>query len=150
MNARGFARCITARTSCQGGCEGDDQVPAHRRNRVCDMSFGADGWRLGVYNFGKCQTSRIDRLRRRLRGKVWPARRSGRHKPRCTRWRDGGVMMEATPAPSFVVPEAEFLFQLLVIALDPPTQFREIDQAIEGHVRREGGQPVFGGLGLTL
>src|SRR3954449_3216478 len=59
-------------------------------------------------------------------------------------------MMEATPAPSFVVPEAEFLFQLLVIALDPPTQFREIDQAIEGHVRREGGQPVFGGLGLTL
>ena len=90
MNARGFARCITARTSCQGGCEGDDQVSAHRRNRVCDMSFGADGWRLGVYNFGKCQTSRIDRLRRRLRGKVWPARRSGRHKPRCTRWRDDG------------------------------------------------------------
>ena len=48
------------------------------------------------------------------------------------------------------MPEAEFLFQLLVIALDPPTQFREIDQAIEGHVRGEGGQPVFGGLGLTL
>src|SRR3954468_15873102 len=59
-------------------------------------------------------------------------------------------MMEATPAPSFVVPEAEFLFQLLVIALDPPTQFREIDQALEGHVRRDGGQPVFGGLGFTL
>src|SRR3954451_13859675 len=59
-------------------------------------------------------------------------------------------MMEATPAASFVVPEAQFLFQLLIIALDPPTQFREIDQAIERHVRRDGGQPVFGGLGLTL
>src|SRR4051794_28007093 len=59
-------------------------------------------------------------------------------------------MMEAAPAPSFVVPEAQFLFQLLIIALDPPAQFGQIDQAIERHVRRNGGQPVFGGLGLTL
>src|SRR3954451_13393567 len=59
-------------------------------------------------------------------------------------------MMEAAPAPSFVVPEAQFLFQLLIIALDPPAQFGQIDQAIERHVRRNGGQPVFGGLALTL
>jgi hypothetical protein len=59
-------------------------------------------------------------------------------------------MMEAAPATPLVVFKAEFLFQLLVIALDPPAQFGQIDQAIEGHVRREGGQPVFGGLGLTL
>src|SRR3954469_8494711 len=59
-------------------------------------------------------------------------------------------MMEAAPAPSFVVPEAQFLFQLLIIALDPPAQFGQIDQAIERHVRRNGGQPVFGRLGLTL
>ena len=59
-------------------------------------------------------------------------------------------MMEAAPAASFIVSKAEFLFKLLVIALDPPAQFREIDQATEGDVRREGGQPVFGGLGLTL
>src|SRR5215208_7859723 len=31
-----------------------------------------------------------------------------------------GMMMEATPAASLVVPEAEFLFQLLVIAFDAP------------------------------
>src|SRR3954463_3882536 len=59
-------------------------------------------------------------------------------------------MMEAAPAASLIVSKAQFLFQLLVIALDPPAQFRQIDQALEGHVRREGGQPVPGGLGLTL
>src|SRR5512144_627281 len=59
-------------------------------------------------------------------------------------------MMEAAPAASLVVPQAEFLFQLLVIALDPPAQFGQIDQAIERHVRRDGGEPILGGLGLAL
>ena len=44
-------------------------------------------------------------------------------------------MMEAAPAASLVMPEAEFLFELLVIALDPPAQFGQIDQSGEGHVR---------------
>ncbi len=92
MNAGGFARCVTARTSCQGGCEGDDQMSAHRRNRVCDMSFGTAGRRLGVEDFGERQMSRIyRRQRRRLRGEPSPARRSGRHRRRCTRW----VMVES-------------------------------------------------------
>src|SRR3954453_21613573 len=51
-------------------------------------------------------------------------------------------MMEPAPAASLVVPKAQFLFQFLVIALDPPAQFGQINQAIEGHVRREGGQPI--------
>src|ERR687893_1108927 len=59
-------------------------------------------------------------------------------------------MMEAAPAAPLVVPETQFLFELLIIALDPPAQFRQIDQAIEGHVGWEGGQPILGGLGLTL
>ena len=58
--------------------------------------------------------------------------------------------MEAAPAASLVVPQAEFLFQLLVIALDPPAQFGQIDQAIEWSVGREGGQPILGGLGVAL
>src|SRR3954451_18434578 len=61
-----------------------------------------------------------------------------------------GVMMEAAPAAPLIVSQAQFLFQILVIALDPPAQFREIDQALEGHVRWDGGQPVFDRLGLTL
>src|SRR5215218_2411158 len=56
-------------------------------------------------------------------------------------------MMEAA---SLVVSQAQLLFQLLVIALDPPAQFGQIDQAIEGHVRREGGQPILGGFGVAL
>src|SRR4051812_16881616 len=59
-------------------------------------------------------------------------------------------MMETPPATSLVVPETEFLFQLLVIAFDPPAQFGQIDQAIERHVRWDGGQPILGGLGLGL
>src|SRR4051812_12897355 len=59
-------------------------------------------------------------------------------------------MMEAAPAASLVMSQAEFLFQLLIIALDPPAQLGQIDQAIEGHVRRDGGQPILGGLGVTL
>src|SRR4051812_22412227 len=59
-------------------------------------------------------------------------------------------MMETAPAASLVVPQAEFLFQLLVIALYAPTQFRQVDQAIKGHVRRDGGKPVFGGLRVAL
>jgi hypothetical protein len=94
----GFARCVTARTSRQGGCEGDDQMSTHRRNRVGDMSFGADGRRLGVCNFGEPQASRIDRWRRRqLRGEPSPARRSGRHRRRYTAWRDGGSRASRVP-----------------------------------------------------
>src|SRR4051812_39519343 len=59
-------------------------------------------------------------------------------------------MVETAPAASLVVSQAEFLFQLLVIALDAPAQFGDIDQAIEGHVRQDGGQPVFGGLRVAL
>jgi hypothetical protein len=95
---QGFARCVTARTSYQGGCEGDDQVSLDCRDRVCDMSFGADRQRLGVDDFWKCQASRIDRRRRRrLRGEVSPARRSGRHRRRCTAWRDDGSRASRAP-----------------------------------------------------
>jgi hypothetical protein len=66
-------------------------VSADRRDRVCDLPFGADGRRLGVRDFGERQTPRTYRRhRRQLRGKSAPARRSGRHRRRCTGWRDGG------------------------------------------------------------
>src|SRR3954463_3394597 len=42
-----------------------------------------------------------------------------------------GVMMEAAPAASLIVSKAEFLFQLLIIAFDPPAQLGQIDQAIK-------------------
>ena len=59
-------------------------------------------------------------------------------------------MVEAAPTASFVVSQAQFLFQLLVIAFDAPAQLGQIDQAIKGHIRREGGQPILGGFGPAL
>src|SRR3954453_7390913 len=59
-------------------------------------------------------------------------------------------MMETTQAASLVVPQTQFLFQLLVIALDAPAQLGQIDQAIEGYVRRKGGKPIFGRLSVAL
>ena len=40
----------------------------------------------------------------------------------------GGVMMKAAPAPSFVMIEPEFLLEVLVIPLDPPAQLGHVDQ----------------------
>src|SRR5215213_1777328 len=118
MDAGGFARFIAAWTSHQSGCEGDDQVSADRRDRVYDVSFGTDGRRFGVDNFGKRQTSRIDWPRRRLRGNPRPFGDQEGIGGKA----QGGVMVEAAPAASFVMSEAQFLFQLLVIALDAPAQ----------------------------
>src|SRR3954466_5760163 len=107
------ALCVAAGTSRQGGCDGDDQVSAHCRDRVRDMSFGADGRRLGVDDFGERQTPRTYR---RLRGNSRPlGDQEGRGRDA-----QRGVMMEAAPAAPLVVSKAQFLFQLLVIAFDPP------------------------------
>ena len=38
-------------------------------------------------------------------------------------------MVEASPSSAFVMAEAEFLLEVLVVALDTPTQFRETDQS---------------------
>ena len=54
--------------------------------------------------------------------------------------------MEAAPAAALVMPEPEFLLEFLVVALDPPAQFRRIDQALEGDVLRQGREPVLGWL----
>src|SRR5215472_14803225 len=59
-------------------------------------------------------------------------------------------MMEATPTSPLVMTEPEFLFELLVVALDAPPEFRRIDQAGEGDIGRQGGEPVFGRLGLAF
>jgi hypothetical protein len=43
------------------------------------------------------------------------------------------VVEVAPPAP-FIVTQAEFLLELLIIALDPPAQFGQVDQPIEGDI----------------
>src|SRR5580692_11133495 len=59
-------------------------------------------------------------------------------------------MMKAAPPAPFIITEAEFLLELLIIALDPPSQLCQVDQAIEGDVLGQGGKPILGRLGFVL
>src|SRR3954447_15905875 len=61
-----------------------------------------------------------------------------------------GVMVEAAPAAALVVPEPQFLLELLVVAFDAPPELGEFNQARETNVLRQGREPVFGGLPLAF
>src|SRR4030095_12133887 len=61
-----------------------------------------------------------------------------------------GVMVEAPPSSALIVSEPEFLFELLIIALDAPAQLGEIDQAFEGDVSCQRRAPIFGRLVRAL
>jgi hypothetical protein len=50
--------------------------------------------------------------------------------------------MEAAPAAPLIVPEPEFLLELLVVALDAPAQLGKADETVEGDVPRQGREPV--------
>jgi hypothetical protein len=43
-------------------------------------------------------------------------------------------MMEAPPTAALIMPEANFLFEVFIIALDAPAHLGEIDKAAEQHV----------------
>src|SRR6266436_10304673 len=59
-------------------------------------------------------------------------------------------MVEAAPPAPFIITKAEFLFELLIIALDPPPQFRQVDQTIKSDILGQGGKPILGRLGFVL
>src|SRR5258708_3193027 len=59
-------------------------------------------------------------------------------------------MVEAAPPAPFIITKAEFLFELLVIALDPPSQLCQINQAVEGGILGQGGEPILGGFCFVL
>jgi hypothetical protein len=43
-------------------------------------------------------------------------------------------MVEAAPPAPFVIAKAKLLLELLIIALDPPAQFCDVDQPIKGDI----------------
>src|SRR4029077_6601990 len=59
-------------------------------------------------------------------------------------------MVEAAPPAPFIIAEAKFLLELLIIALDPPPQLCQIDQTIEGGIFGQGGKPILGRPGFVL
>src|SRR3984885_14045122 len=58
--------------------------------------------------------------------------------------------MEAAPSAAFVVPEADLLLELQVVALDAPAQLGDIDEATKTGARRKRRQPVPGRLGFAV
>jgi len=58
--------------------------------------------------------------------------------------------MKAPPSAPFVMSNANFLFEVEIIAFDAPAEFGRIDERRKINVLREGGEPVFGGLGFFL
>src|SRR5262244_4545206 len=59
-------------------------------------------------------------------------------------------MVETAPAAALIMPKADFLLEILIVALDAPAHLGEIDQATERHLPVDGCKPVLGGLGLAL
>ena len=66
----------------------------------------------------------------------------------CDRHR--AVMVKASPRASIIVAEADFLLELLIVALDSPTQLGEIDEVAERHVVLDGCEPEFCGCSFIL
>jgi hypothetical protein len=48
------------------------------------------------------------------------------------------MVVEAAPAAALVVPEPQFLLEILVVAFDAPPELGEFDQAPEADVLRQG------------
>src|SRR4051794_4281663 len=58
-------------------------------------------------------------------------------------------MMKATPPSPLVVAQPELLFQVLVVALDPPPQLGSVHQGPAADVWGQRGEKVFGWLGFV-
>lgn len=58
-------------------------------------------------------------------------------------------MMKAAPTSPFVVAKSEFLFEVLIVPLDPPAQLGDANQGATADGRGQGGQEVFRGLGFA-
>src|ERR1700747_1123407 len=59
-------------------------------------------------------------------------------------------MMEAPPASPFKMPKPDLLLELLIVALDAPAHFGEIDQTGEADVPRQRRKPIIRRLLLAF
>src|SRR5271166_5373570 len=57
--------------------------------------------------------------------------------------------MEASPSPALIMPEPDLLLEVLIIALDAPAHFDDVDEAAERHLLVDGCKPILGRLGLA-
>ena len=60
------------------------------------------------------------------------------------------VVVKASPASSFIVIEAKFLLELLIVALDPPAHFGGYDEPLKVGIGPKGRKPIFGRRAVAL
>src|SRR5262249_29119236 len=53
------------------------------------------------------------------------------------------MMVKPAPPPALEVIEPQLIFQLLIVAFDPPAQHGELNELQAGRRRRQGREPVF-------
>jgi hypothetical protein len=59
------------------------------------------------------------------------------------------VVVEAAPPVPLVIAKAKLLLEFLIIALDPPSQFCQIDQVVEGDILGQSREPTLGRFGFA-
>ena len=60
------------------------------------------------------------------------------------------VVVKASPASPFIVIEAEFLLEFLIVAFDPPAHFGGCNERGEVGIGRQGREPIFGRRAFVL
>src|SRR3954447_5394753 len=97
-------------------CDSAGDDGADRGDRGCHVTFRSDRGIRGVGNPREGDVLRRERRRLVLREESLPFRRSGIRMRRCTAWRDD----ESHATLAFVMAKPELLFEVLIVALDPP------------------------------
>ena len=95
--------------------------------------FGPQRRRRGVDNRWRTAVSGTSWRNGLLRGESSPARQSETHSGDAHR----GVVVEAAPSTAFEMSKSDFLLELLIVALDAPAQFGEVNQISKGNVLRK-------------
>ena len=96
------------------------------------MPLRTERWQGQVVHVRKRQPVGVCGLRPILRGKGSPLtdqQAAGGDAQR-------GMVVETSPASPFIVAEADLLFQVLIVTLDAPPEFRGVDQIGEADVFR--------------
>jgi hypothetical protein len=52
-------------------------------------------------------------------------------------------MVKSSPTPSFAMAEAQLLFEVAIVSLDPPTHLRNGDKILKCHCFRQRRKPIF-------
>ncbi|KVF24150.1 hypothetical protein WJ07_14285 [Burkholderia vietnamiensis] len=60
------------------------------------------------------------------------------------------MVMESTPATSFEVAPTEFLLEIVIVPLDTPAHFGDMNHTFERGVRRQSRKPIFERLRITF